>query len=168
MNQVVAAFKEAEAYPGPSIIIAYCPCIQFGIKTTMSHSIIHERMAVQNNFWPIYRFNPSIKENPLQQDTPENMPESPAMPAPPKWSPKPWVHENIISFGESSPRNGADNPLIVDSQPVPPIPMEDMLLLENRYAVLPDRTSEAEAEAIYDALQESSQQNVERLKKIPE
>lgn len=168
MNQVVEAFREAEAYPGPSIIIAYCPCLMFGIKASMSHSIIQQRQAVQNSFWPIYRFNPVKGENALQFDEPWAYPQSPAMQEPPKWSPKPWVHENIVSFAASSPRNGADNPLIVDNPPVPPTPMAPMLQGETRFALLLSQASPQEAAEMYQRQQEASRENVDRLKNLPQ
>lgn len=60
MQQVIDAMREAEAYPGPSIIIAYCPCINHGIRAGMGHSIVEERLAVQAGYWPIYRYNPML------------------------------------------------------------------------------------------------------------
>lgn len=63
-QQTLDAFLEADAYPGPSIVIAYCPCIEHGIRIAdgvagMSHSIIEEKRAVLAGYWPLYRFNPS-------------------------------------------------------------------------------------------------------------
>lgn len=168
MNQVVHAFQEAEAYPGPSIIIAYCPCLMFGIRQSLSHSIIQQRQAVQTQFWPIYRFNPAKDENPLTLDEPWTYPQSPALPAPPKWSPKPWVKENVISFGESAPRNGDNNPLIVDSGSAKPLPLQPMLDDETRFIELTAQAGADVAEPIYDALEKSCQKNVERLKSLPD
>ena len=59
-QQTIDAMREAEAYPGPSIIIAYCPCINHGIRAGMGNSIVEERLAVQAGYWPIYRFNPLL------------------------------------------------------------------------------------------------------------
>ncbi|MCH5237281.1 MAG: pyruvate:ferredoxin (flavodoxin) oxidoreductase, partial [Muribaculaceae bacterium] len=59
--QTLEAFEEADAYPGPSIVIAYCPCIAHGIKAGMSHTIIEEKLAVKAGYWPLYRYNPSNK-----------------------------------------------------------------------------------------------------------
>lgn len=167
MNQVVHAFTEAEAYPGPSIVIAYCPCLMFGIKDGMSHTVIAQREAVENKFWPIYRFNPSNKENPLFFDPLVNWPKSEPLPPAPKWSPKPWVYEKIVSFGESAPRNGADNPLIVDRQPGLTLDMEPMLLNQTRFAVLGQRVSAVEAQAIYDRLTSASHDNTDRISTLP-
>jgi pyruvate-ferredoxin/flavodoxin oxidoreductase len=58
MNQLVKAFLEAEAYPGPSIIIAYSPCIMHGID--MGFSSAEAKKAVQAGYWPLYRYNPSL------------------------------------------------------------------------------------------------------------
>ena len=59
MNQVVKAFQEAEAYPGPSLLICYSPCINHGIN--MTHSINESKRAVQSGYWPLYRYNPALK-----------------------------------------------------------------------------------------------------------
>ena len=59
MNQVVKAFQEAEAYPGPSVLICYSPCINHGIN--MTHSIKESKLAVQSGYWPLYRYNPTFK-----------------------------------------------------------------------------------------------------------
>lgn len=59
-QQVIDAMKEAEAWDGPSIIIAYCPCIAHGIRSGMSHTIVEERKAVECGYWPVYRFNPAL------------------------------------------------------------------------------------------------------------
>lgn len=168
MSQVVEALKEAEAYPGPSIVIAYCPCLMHGIKQSLSHSIIQQRNAVESQFWPIYRFNPARGENPLQFDEPWAYTQSPAMQAPPKWSPKPWVKENIIAFGASAPRNGADNPLIVDSDIEPPSSIDSMVDCETRFTELPARTSEPTAEEMYQRLESSGRDCIDRLRKLPE
>ncbi len=56
MTQVVKAFEEAEAHPGPSLIIAYSPCIAHGID--MSKMAGHQKMAVDSGYWPLYRYDP--------------------------------------------------------------------------------------------------------------
>ncbi len=61
MNQCVRAIAEAEAYPGPSIIIAYAPCINHGIKKGMSKAQTEEKLAVQSGYWFNFRFNPEAK-----------------------------------------------------------------------------------------------------------
>jgi pyruvate-ferredoxin/flavodoxin oxidoreductase len=69
-NQVVKAFVEAEAYPGPSLIIAYSHCIAHGINMTKGYE--EQVKAVNCGHWPLYRFNPQLKEqgkNPLKIDS---------------------------------------------------------------------------------------------------
>ena len=58
MMQVIKALKEANDYNGPSIVIAYCPCISHGIKGGMSNSISMERLAVECGYFPIFRRHP--------------------------------------------------------------------------------------------------------------
>jgi pyruvate-ferredoxin/flavodoxin oxidoreductase len=55
-RQTIKAMLEAEAYPGPSLIIAYSTCIAHGIDMTYSQS--HMKNAVKSGFWPLYRFTP--------------------------------------------------------------------------------------------------------------
>jgi len=57
-QQVLKAFKEAEAYKGPSLIIAYAPCINQGLRKGMGKSMEEAKMAVESGYWPLYRFNP--------------------------------------------------------------------------------------------------------------
>jgi len=69
-NQAVKAFAEAEAYPGPSIIIAYAHCIAHGYNLVGGYE--HQKQAVNSGHWPLYRFDPRLKEegkNPLQLDS---------------------------------------------------------------------------------------------------
>ncbi|MBO6215167.1 MAG: pyruvate:ferredoxin (flavodoxin) oxidoreductase [Lachnospiraceae bacterium] len=60
MNQCVKAIAEAEAYPGPSIIIAYAPCINHGIKKGMSKAQTEEKLAVEAGYWFNFRYNPVL------------------------------------------------------------------------------------------------------------
>ena len=64
--QALNAFEEADSYPGPSIVIAYCPCIAHGIRAGMSHSIIEEKLAVKAGYWSLYRYNPANKEKGME------------------------------------------------------------------------------------------------------
>lgn len=64
----VQVLQEAEAYPGPSLIIAYCPCINHGIRAGMSHAIVEMRNAVKCGYWPVYHYNPQNADNPLTVD----------------------------------------------------------------------------------------------------
>ncbi len=70
-QQVIKAFKEAEAYKGPSLIIAYAPCINQGLRKGMGKSMAEGKMAVDTGYWRLYRYNPDlVKEckNPFQLD----------------------------------------------------------------------------------------------------
>ncbi len=69
-NQTVRAFAEAESYPGPSLIIAYAHCIAHGINMTNGYE--EQKKAVACGHWPLYRFDPRLKDqgkNPLQLDS---------------------------------------------------------------------------------------------------
>ena len=59
-NQTVKALTEAEAYPGPSLIIAYAPCINHGIKKGMSKAQTEEQLAVECGYWHNFRYNPAL------------------------------------------------------------------------------------------------------------
>ena len=72
MNQVVKAFAEAEAYHGPSIIIAYAPCINHGINMTKSQ--LEMKKAVDTGYWQLFRYNPALADtdaNPFTLDSKE-------------------------------------------------------------------------------------------------
>ncbi len=74
MNQTMKAIKEAESYDGPSLIIAYSPCVSHGIKTGMGTSLMEGRRAVEAGYWHLYRYNPALKEegkNPFILDSKE-------------------------------------------------------------------------------------------------
>jgi pyruvate-ferredoxin/flavodoxin oxidoreductase len=71
-NQLVKAVTEAEAFNGPSLIIAYSPCINQGILAGMGKSQAEEELAVKSGYWPLYRYNPALKEqgqNPFSLDS---------------------------------------------------------------------------------------------------
>ncbi len=71
-NQTMKAILEAEAYPGPSIVICYAPCINQGIRKGMGKSQLEGKLAVESGYWPLYRYNPQlIKEgkNPFTLDS---------------------------------------------------------------------------------------------------
>ncbi|XOQ53453.1 MAG: Pyruvate:ferredoxin oxidoreductase [Succiniclasticum sp.] len=73
-NQLVKALTEAEAYDGPSLIIAYCPCINHGLKAGMGCSQLEEKRAVECGYWATYRYNPDKKkeeQNPFTLDSKE-------------------------------------------------------------------------------------------------
>ncbi|MCP2239785.1 pyruvate:ferredoxin (flavodoxin) oxidoreductase [Thermoanaerobacterium thermosaccharolyticum] len=70
--QTIKALKEAESYPGPSLIIAYAPCINHGIRLGMGCSQIEEKKAVEAGYWHLYRYNPMLKaegKNPFILDS---------------------------------------------------------------------------------------------------
>ena len=72
MNQCIKAISEAEAYHGPSIIIAYAPCINHGIKAGMAKAMEEEKKAVEAGYWHLYRYNPTLKaegKNPFTLDS---------------------------------------------------------------------------------------------------
>lgn len=72
MNQVVKAFAEAEAYHGPSIVIAYAPCINHGID--MNKSQLEMKKAVDTGYWQLFRYNPTLadtEKNPFTLDSKE-------------------------------------------------------------------------------------------------
>jgi len=74
MNQAIKAITEAESYNGPSLIIAYSPCISHGIRTGMGTSIAEERKAVESGYWHLYRYNPDLRKegkNPFILDSKE-------------------------------------------------------------------------------------------------
>ncbi len=73
-NQLLKALQEAESYPGPSLIIAYSPCINHGIKSGMTKSQEEAKLAVESGYWPLYRYDPRLAEqgkNPFQLDSKE-------------------------------------------------------------------------------------------------
>ena len=72
--QYMNAIKEAEAYDGPSLIIAYAPCINHGLKAGMGLSQKEEKLAVECGYWHLYRYNPLLEEqgkNPFTLDSKE-------------------------------------------------------------------------------------------------
>ena len=73
-NQTLKAIAEAEAYPGPSLIIAYSPCISHGLRQGMGCSQLETKNAVECGYWGMYRYNPTLKEqdkNPFILDSKE-------------------------------------------------------------------------------------------------
>ncbi len=70
-QQTLQAFREAEAYPGPSLILAYCHCIAHGID--MQQGMMQQDLAVACGYWPLFRYNPALREvsrNPFELDSP--------------------------------------------------------------------------------------------------
>ncbi len=71
MNQAIKAIAEAEAYPGPSLIIAYAPCINHGIKKGMSKAMTEEKLAVETGYWNNFRYNPNGGDKKFSLDSKE-------------------------------------------------------------------------------------------------
>ena len=69
MNQLMKAITEAEAFPGPSLIVAYAPCINHGIKAGMNEAQAEMKRAVEAGYWPLYRFDPSRPEHKFTLDS---------------------------------------------------------------------------------------------------
>ncbi|MCU0798276.1 MAG: pyruvate:ferredoxin (flavodoxin) oxidoreductase [Candidatus Thermoplasmatota archaeon] len=101
-NQYLKAVKEAESYPGTSLIIAYSPCINQGLKSGMGHSQEEAKKAVEAGYWFLYRYDPRLKEqgkNPFQFDSKE-----------PKWNLKEFLmgevryHSLSMSFPDEAER----------------------------------------------------------------
>jgi pyruvate-ferredoxin/flavodoxin oxidoreductase len=73
-SQYLKALKEAEAYPGPSLIIAYSPCINHGLRASMGKTQEEEKKAVEAGYWSLFRYNPLLEnegKNPFQLDSKE-------------------------------------------------------------------------------------------------
>jgi pyruvate-ferredoxin/flavodoxin oxidoreductase len=73
-NQFLKALREAEAYPGPSLVIAYSPCINHGLREGMDKSQEQQKRAVDAGYWHLYRFNPLLEKegkNPFELDSKE-------------------------------------------------------------------------------------------------
>ena len=74
MNQAIRAITEAESYPGPSLIIAYSPCINHGLKGGMGEAMDEEKRAVDCGYWALWRYNPLLMDqgkNPFHLDSRE-------------------------------------------------------------------------------------------------
>jgi len=73
-NQYLRTLREAEAYHGPSLIIAYSPCINHGLREGMDKSQDQQKKAVESGYWHLYRFNPLLEKegkNPFELDSKE-------------------------------------------------------------------------------------------------
>ena len=74
MNHTLRAIREAESYDGPSLVIAYAPCVNHGITTGMGTSVKQEKKAVDTGYWHLYRFDPRLTDegkNPFVLDSKE-------------------------------------------------------------------------------------------------
>lgn len=73
-GQTLKAIREAESYPGPALVICYCPCLEHGIKAGMSCTQNEMKKAVECGYWHLYRYDPrriAEGKNPFQLDSPE-------------------------------------------------------------------------------------------------
>ncbi len=73
-NQFLKAVREAEAYPGPSVVIAYSPCINHGLRGGMGKTQQQTKDAVEAGYWHLFRYNPLLEaegKNPFQLDSKE-------------------------------------------------------------------------------------------------
>ncbi|NLJ78185.1 MAG: pyruvate:ferredoxin (flavodoxin) oxidoreductase [Tissierellia bacterium] len=74
MNHTIRTILEAESYPGPSLIIAYSPCVSHGIRVGMGRTVAQEKKAVESGYWHLYRYDPRLKDedkNPFILDSKE-------------------------------------------------------------------------------------------------
>ncbi len=62
-SQVVKSMMEAEKHPGVSLVLCYSPCIMHGISSGMCSAIDESKQAVETGYWPLYRYNPAVKED---------------------------------------------------------------------------------------------------------
>lgn len=71
LQHTLLAFREAEAYPGPSLILAYCHCIAHGFD--LKYGMRQQDLAVASGYWPLFRYDPAMRtigENPFRLDSP--------------------------------------------------------------------------------------------------
>ena len=102
--QTLKALREAEAYPGPSLIIAYAPCINHGLKAGMGKSQAEEEKAVKCGYWHLWRYNPALEaegKNPFTLDSKE-----------PEW-------EGFKDFLKGKPKNSSRLPRTMPSGVTP-------------------------------------------------
>lgn len=141
-QQAIDALMEAERYPGPAIVIAYCPCINHGIRPGLGHSIVEERRAVEAGYWPLYRFNPlayAKGEQALTIDHP--------IPGP----------DNSGSNGSSKMTASATYP-----NPEPVRTVAEYIMNDDRYADL-NMTDPKEAGILRPLLQQDCNRNMDAL-----
>lgn len=144
-QQAINALVEAERFPGPAIVIAYCPCINHGIRPGLGHSIVEERRAVEAGYWPLYRFNPAAYEKGESALTIDTL-----LPGP-----------------DNSGKNGAD--LLTESAKYPnsePVRnVSEYTMNEDRYADL-RMVDPKEADILHPELQKDCNLNMYELKRI--
>ncbi len=142
-QQAIDALTEAERYPGPAIVIAYCPCLNHGIRPGLGHSIVEERRAVEAGYWPLYRYNPSNEESPLTIDS-------------------------VIPGPDNSGHNGSSPLTASPAYPGAQEPLEDVhgfIMGDDRYMDL-QMVASNRADILRPRLQEDCNMENEALKKI--
>ncbi len=142
-QQTIDALVEAERYPGPAIVIAYCPCINHGIRPGLGHSIIEERRAVEAGYWPLYRYNPLNAESPLTIDS-------------------------VIPGPDNSGNNGSSTLTDSPSYPGSPEPLDDVygyIMGDDRYMDL-QMVAPKRADILRPRLQEDCNLENSALKKL--
>lgn len=144
-QQTIDALSEAERYPGPAIVIAYCPCLNHGIRPGLGHSIVEQRRAVESGYWPLYRFNPEayVKgETALTIDSP-------------------------VPGADNSGTNGSSpltaSPRYPNTEPVKTV--AEYTVNEDRYADL-KMTDPKEAGILGPELQQDCNRNLEALRRL--
>ena len=142
-QQTIDALAEAERYPGPAIVIAYCPCINHGIRPGLGHSIVEQRRAVEAGYWPLYRYNPQARADGREALT----------------------LDSVIPGRDNSGTNGSSalttSPCYPNTEPVRTV--EGFIMNEDRYADL-DINAPAEAATLRPELQSDCNRNMEILK----
>lgn len=131
-QQAIDALTEAERYPGPAIVIAYCPCLMHGIQPGLGHSIVEQRRAVESGYWPLYRFRPqdyAIGKPGLTLDT---------------------VNLGVDNSGTNGSSELTASPRFANPEPVHTI--EEYVMNEDRYADL-NMTDTTEAAILRPELQ---------------
>ncbi len=144
-QQAIDALVEAERYPGPAIVIAYCPCLNHGIRPGLGHSIVEERRAVEAGYWPLYRFNPEAY---AKGETPLTM-------------------DSVLPGPDNSGTNGSapftESPGYPNPEPVRTV--SEYAMNEDRYADL-NMVDPKEAGILRPELQKDCSRNLYELKKI--
>ncbi len=142
-QQAIDALSEAERYPGPAIVIAYCPCIVHGIRPGLGHSIVEQRRAVEAGYWPLYRYDPQREAQ----------------------GEEPLVIDNAIPGPDNSGTNGSSelnaSPRYPNSEPVDDI--NGYILNEDRYADL-SMVDPTAAGILRPELQKDCNRNAEALR----
>lgn len=141
-QQAIDALAEAERYPGPAIVIAYCPCIVHGIRPGLGHSIVEQRRAVESGYWPLYRFNPEAYAK----------------------GESPLIIDNAVPGPDNSGNNGSSpltaSPKYPNSEPVRNV--SEYVSNEDRYADL-NMTDPKAAAILRPELQKDCSRNLDAL-----